>query len=339
MKKIVIGNFKIIQNVYIKFLRQNMRYLYSFLCLFFLIYSFFIESKIRLLTFHYNLPQCIEMQHKTLQKFLKEKDDYELIVFNDSSDEKIKKEIIDICSKLNILCVNFPQHLHEEWPLSRRISKNSPYNTLKSTDGSVRHCHVARYAMEHFGSNHDDIVGVLDGDMFIVKPFSIREKMKDYDIVASRQTDYFQRGYEYAWIALCFFKPFNLPNKHDFHFDFVVHNYCKDPILGDGNWFIHLDSGAQTYFYMKDNPSVNYKLLEKTQIHDLILKDPKDLKELGFDPLEISFLKSIKDTRGDQFVSTEFHFNRSFFHIGRSRTMSFDQAIVYDQFFETLLHA
>ena len=297
-----------------------------------------VKSKIRLLTFHYNLPKFIEIQHNTFQKFLKEKDDYELIVFNDAKDEIIKKEIIDTCKRLKIQCINFPQTLHEEWPLSRKIANNNPYTTLKSTDGSVRRCHAARYALEHFGSNHDDIVAVLDGDMFLIKPFSIRETIENYDIFASCQTDYFQRGYEYAWIALCFFKPFNLPNKNDFHFDFVVHNYYKDPFLGEGNWFIHLDSGAQTYFYLKDNPSVNYKLLQKTQIHTLVSKNTQELEQLNFNPLEISFIENIKNCRGDEFVSTEFHFNNAFLHIGRSRNMSFDETVTYEKFFENILN-
>ena len=277
-------------------------------------------SKIRLLTFHYNRPELIEIQHQTFEKFLKEKDDYELIVFNDAVNENIKKEIRETCNRLGIQCVDFPQHLHDEWPLSRQmctgVDKKFPW--LNNKNGSVRHCHVARYALENFGINHDDIVGVIDGDMFLIRPCSIREIMDTYDIIGSRQTDYYQKGYEYAWLALCFFKPYNLPNKHDFHFDLVLHRYNMDPQNGWGTWYLHLDSGAQTYFYLKNNPLVKYKLFKKTPIHDFTKKGNSELEPLHFNKAEITFLENMKDYRGGEFVCTEFHLNNNFLHMSAS---------------------
>ena len=60
-----------------------------------------------------NNPIFIEIQYKTLKKYLK--NDYEYIVFNDAKpypdltngdDANIRKEIEELCKKLDIKCIN-----------------------------------------------------------------------------------------------------------------------------------------------------------------------------------------------------------------------------------------
>jgi diphthamide synthase (EF-2-diphthine--ammonia ligase) len=75
-----------------------------------------LHAKVRILTFHYNQADFIEMQYKTLSKFLK--DDFELIVFNDARTEKNKKWIERVCDQYQIKCVRYEPQWHLTNPLN-----------------------------------------------------------------------------------------------------------------------------------------------------------------------------------------------------------------------------
>jgi hypothetical protein len=221
-----------------------------------------IYTKIRILTFHYNRPEFIEIQHKTFQKFLKEKDDYELIVFNDAKDENKQKEIRSMCSLYNIKCIDFPQELHKNNLVLKNLLSFIEENNkclhkekinnyghaleLLEDNGSIRHCNVAQYALSNFAYDHDDIIGVIDGDMFLAKPFSIRETLQEYDVVGANfyPPEMSPYGIAYNWIALSFFRVSSLPNKHTFNLS-AAFTEIK-------NQYILLDSGGNTYnFFLK----------------------------------------------------------------------------------------
>lgn len=74
------------------------------LILFFLIVK--ASAQILLFTFAYNLTDFIEIQYKTFRKFLK--DDYELIVINDADNPEMVDQILDICNKYDLRCINIP---------------------------------------------------------------------------------------------------------------------------------------------------------------------------------------------------------------------------------------
>lgn len=96
-----------------------MRYLFLCLCL-----ALPLTAKIRFLSFHYNESECIELQEKMFQKFIR--DDYELILLNDTS--------------------------------------------------------VAE-ALERFGYGHDDLIAVVRGDFFPIRPVYFRELFKEDQIL------------------------------------------------------------------------------------------------------------------------------------------------------------
>src|SRR5579871_2156570 len=127
--------------------------------------SLHIYSRIRILTFHYNRPDFLEMQCRLLNKFLKEKDDYELIVFSDATNELIKKEIESVCAKYGATCINFPQELHYYGSLFDKVAQvYSPHLTPEELVGmcpGLKHCQIVQYALENFGYDHDDIVGII----------------------------------------------------------------------------------------------------------------------------------------------------------------------------------
>ena len=61
-----------------------------------------LQARVRILTFHCNMPQFIELQKKTLDKFLQNK--YELVVCNDARAPEDKCAIQNTCRQLGIRC-------------------------------------------------------------------------------------------------------------------------------------------------------------------------------------------------------------------------------------------
>ena len=68
-----------------------------------------------------NNPIFIELMYNSIKKFLKTEQDYELIIFNDAKtwtditnfgDVTMKQQIVDMCKKLNIPCINIPNSHH-----------------------------------------------------------------------------------------------------------------------------------------------------------------------------------------------------------------------------------
>lgn len=264
-----------------------------------------IDSKIRLMTFHYNRPDFLELQCKCLNKFLKEKNDYELIVFNDAVDPRLRDQITRISKAYGAQCIIYPQELHDTGPLIEKIEK---WGYGKS--GSVRHCQLVQYALDRFGYSHDDIVGIFEGDIFLTREFSLREALKNNNVIGAVQTDRDGIGIEYMWIGLCFFNIKNLPNKETLSFDLHFHN---DRIF--------LDSGGSSYYYLKNNPEVSVKKYYRLPIASLPRNDKAQLESMGFFPKEVSFLQNMADyVAENRFVSVEYHIDNHFIHFSWSRS-------------------
>jgi hypothetical protein len=292
-----------------------------------------INGKIRLFTFHYNRADFVELQHRCLNKFLKEKNDYELIVLNDATDPKYKQQIEQTCQKLKITCINFPQELHLTGALVDYLinTSNGSSKWLSTSQGSVRHCQLAQYALDNFGYNHDDIVGIMDGDLFLIKEFSLREYLSNYDFIGAVQTDREAKGIEYIWIGAAFFNVKKLPNIKTLSFDLTFVNET---------W---LDSGGRTYYYLKNNPDIRIKKYYRQPITDLPRNDKQKLKKLGFSQKEIRFFKRSLDCSFDStpFLTTEFHIDNHFLHYAnsRSKNKSYQKAKtkLFNDFFNDIL--
>lgn len=232
-------------------------------------------AKIRILTFHCNQADFIEMQYKTLKKFLQE--DFELIVFNDGKTEKNEKWIQDVCNEYQIPCVRFKQEWHLSDPLNiylkKRLEEPSTigywgWNASTTIEElgqhpSVRHCHVIQYALDHYGYDHDDIVVLMDGDNFLIRPLSIRRLLSDNDIVGFNQradNGAFQRsqwnpivpkGMEMFWVVFIAFNPSKLPHVRElqFHVDVI----SGHPILPHNTIS---DTGAAMFKYLWKYPEL-----------------------------------------------------------------------------------
>lgn len=267
------------------------------------------SAKVRLITFHFNKPNFLEWQIKSIQKYLL--DDYELIVINDAIQPDLQAAIETTCATYAIPCVRFEQEWHKDDPLTQRVydwlqgEAEGSYSSLypKSSYSlvenfpSIRHAHLLRFAMEHFGYDHDDIVVILDGDLFFLRPTSIRAMMENYDLVGSDRSVPDSRYISVPFVAM---DMRTLPNKRDFTFDLdLLHHQ-----LGD--------TGSHIHYYLIDNPDVRLHIFPyySKRIHNL---PTQDLASYGFTPKQIDLMDSIFDT-----TNAEFHIDFHFFHYGAS---------------------
>lgn len=265
-------------------------------------FSFQLTAKIRFLTFHCNNPDFIEMQDRTLKKFMQES--YELIVFNDASSHEMEREIRSICEQLGILCVRFEQQLHLNDPLNQYLQdllnqdgvhSHLSFDEKISEQPSVRHCHVIQFALDHYGYDHDDLVVIMDGDIFPIRPIPIREWMNDcqmlgpYKYIAEQNVAYF-------WVPFIVIDMPKMPDKEDlkFHVD-LIDDYI-------------FDTGAHTYYYLKKNSIMTKKYPWKgsTSLHN---KSYEEVLSYGFTKAEAKFIKELPWP-----FCVEFHIEQHFLH-------------------------
>ncbi len=277
--------------------------------------SFFhmdLSAKIRLLTFHFNKPDYIELQYHTFKKFMK--DDYELIVFNDAIKPYYEIQIKQMCEKYGIRCVRYPQKWHKNEALNEQvlhwladpkiyshIGFGVPDNILSiAQQPSIRHCHVIQYAMDQFGYNHDDIVAIVDGDVFPIRPVSLREYLKDYDIVGIQKL-ISTENVDYLWVPFIAFDVRRLPDKDDlkFHVDIIENKLY--------------DTGAHTYHYLRNHPEVRVRKILGYSSTSFYSMPPEEIEKFGFKPHEIEFIKTLPWPQ-----CVEIHMDQHFLHFGAS---------------------
>jgi hypothetical protein len=93
------------------------------------------------------------------------------------------------------------------------------------------------------GFDHDGIVMIIDADMFLIKPFSIIEYLKDYQLAGVPQK---REHIDYIWNGLVFFNMNTLPDKRFINFN------CKK-VEG-----VAVDVGGGLYHYFKDHPQLKF---------------------------------------------------------------------------------
>lgn len=268
------------------------------------------QAEVLIFSYAYNRPDFIEIQYKTLQKFFL--DDYRLIVFNDAPGEDMAQKIFNVCAHYNIQCIRIPQEIHTQPYLPRLPRENCQHPTC-------RNCNVVQYSLNNVGFDHDDIVMLLDSDMFLIKPFSVREFLNGYDLGGFKP---FWAEFEYLWIGLVFLDMKTLPNKRTLTFN------CGEI---DG---IPVDAGGHSHFYLKNNPEANLHVLDHFYSEDLHCASCKHtdqpvcthntemLRSVGLDTDFIDFIQAAN--------RVEFYHHASFLHY-RSGTNWNHQSAHYHQ--------
>lgn len=200
-------------------------------------------AKVLIITHSYNRPDFIEIQQKTFKKFLK--DEYIFVVFNDARDLKNWQFINTTCKKLKLRCVSIPQKIHDMPYLNRYPGENYQ-------NPCCRCANVVQFSLDNLGFNWQDYVMIIDSDMFLIKPFSVKEFMQDSLIAGVPQT---RGGIDYLWNGLLLFDMFKLPNKRKINFN------CGK-VNGES-----CDVGGYTYYYFNDNETIIPKYINHVHIN------------------------------------------------------------------------
>jgi hypothetical protein len=156
-----------------------------------------------------NNPVFIEIQYHTLKKYFQ--GDYDFIVFNDAkafpdftngNDITIKSQIQDICSKLNITCIDIPNEKHK-----------------KCFDAAERCADSMNFILSYQKSNPDKYL-LLDSDMFLVDNFDIN-KYSTFDCAIVLQSRN-QHKINYFWNGIYYFNMIKMKN-----IDLLKWDCCK----------------------------------------------------------------------------------------------------------------
>jgi len=242
-----------------------------------------VQAKVLVMSYHYNRPDFIEIQHKTFEKFLE--DDYEFVVFNDAKTPHLEQAIVHMCKKYNIKCIRINPEIHNHPYLQRWPGEgyNSP---------SVRCSNGVQYSLDTLAFDHQGLAVVMDSDMFLIRPFSIEKYMKNTDLAGVPQG----RGnahnrIRYVWIGLVFLNMNTLPERRTINFN------CGRV---DG---IPVDAGGCTHHYLKNHPEIKVKNIGILHNQNTLCQEcrvsgkyrcthnNKKLERLGFNKNEIDFLQ------------------------------------------------
>lgn len=295
------------------------------ICMIFLSNSSLI-AKVRILTFHYNKPEFIELQYLAFKKF--SRDDFEMIVFNDASNMIHEKNIKNMCDRYQIKCVRFEQAWHKNDPLNNYVREclNNPscYSHLNfgddvSAQASVRHCHVIQYALDHYGYKHDDAVVILDGDCFPIRELSIRDWLQSSDITAIQKL-ISEDNIDYLWVVFIAFNPSRLPDLDQlkFHVD-VINNKLHD-------------SGAHSYYYLQDHPNLKVRKYLSDRSTGFCHWKDSQIKSFGFTDHEMWLIRSLPWPQ-----SVRFDMNKHFMHFGDS-SFELEGALTKQEYVTQFMH-
>ncbi len=197
-----------------------------------------IYPKVLIFTYAFNRPDFIEIQHKTFEHFIE--DEYEFVVFSDARTAGDANAIKNTCDRLGIKHVRIPQNIHSKPYLERWPGEN--YHAP-----AVRNVNAVMYSLNTLGFDHDDILVLLDSDVFFLKKICIRDLLKDYNIVAQR----IGSGYIiYPWHGLIFMDMKTLPDIRSLNFNCGRVN--DKPV----------DAGGQSYYYLHAHPEVTVRYLQ-----------------------------------------------------------------------------
>jgi hypothetical protein len=146
------------------------------------------------------------------------------------------------------------------------------------------------YSLNEVGFKHDDIVALFDSDLFLVKEFSLRDYLTNYDIAGIKQ------GIGYLWIGLTFLDMRTMPNKETINFN------CGR--VND----VPVDAGGHTYCYLHDNPEVRARYFAQCIIRSDI-QDERLLAKYGFNRKDVRFIMACPNG-----INIEYMLDNHFLH-------------------------
>lgn len=164
--------------------------------------------KIKILIFTFNRPDILSKQINSLKKYLK--NEHEIIIVHDSRDNEFVHEFEELCSSLNL------QYYH--------------HPSFVGKTPSEYHSESIQWAYDNLISE-DDVIFLLDHDMFLIEELNIVDYLKDYDIVGCKQN---RKNINYIWPGLMIFKYKSIKD--------IIFNFHPCSVSGQ-----FLDTGGGTY--------------------------------------------------------------------------------------------
>ena len=151
------------------------------------------------------IVSVFELMYNSIKKFFKSEKEYEIIIFNDAKtwpditnfeDVTMKQQIINMCKKLSIPCINIPNAHHISQPCA-----------------SVRHSDSVNFITK-FMLKYPDTYFMLDLDMFFVDYFDIKEFEKYYFCYINQSRNIRNTVINYPWPNFFYLNINEIPNKH-----------------------------------------------------------------------------------------------------------------------------
>lgn len=249
---------KILEKFHLSLLRGKVTFLL-------ILFSATSHAKVLIFTYAYNRPDFIALQHTTFNCFMK--DDFELIVFNDAINTYNSKSIKKVCKACNLTCIDIPQEIHQRSYLHRpNTGSFAPFD-----QPSVRNSNVVQYSLDMYGFEHDDIIMLVDSDIFLVKEFSIRQFMEGYHLTGFLKnccSDTFTAQHRtkkphlnHIWIGLVGINMKTAPQKEVINFNC---GFLKNK---------KLDAGGYTNYYLMNTKGLAVKPIERTCLRELICEN------------------------------------------------------------------
>ena len=239
----------------------------------------------KVLTPSVNNPIFIEIQYKTLKKYMM--CDYEFIVFNDAKefsdftnggDVTVSKEIENTCKRLGIVCIKIDNNKHSNM-----------------SDAAIR-CADSYNSILEFQKENKDKYLVLDSDMFLIDYFNPESYYEDFSsavVLQSRDKNSDNESYfglynnqiyctdsicNYIWNGIFYFDMNKITNQNMLNWDCIgavdvggamchwLNTQVNEPL----HYIQHLSSCSWDLSEIPDNLKNDDKLVE------FLLNDPRN---------------------------------------------------------------
>jgi hypothetical protein len=217
--------------------------------------SFLIaDEKLLIISHHFAQPIFVEMQVKSFKKFIQ--DEYEFVVFNDANTAEIAQEIDVFCRINNIRCIRVEQSIHDRPYLPRFPGEDNNHPCIRCAN-------VVQYSLDVLGFEHEGPVVIIDSDMFLIKPISFLNYLKDYALVAvpqSRSCYGEDPVVNYIWNGIVMFNMPCLPERRAINFN------CGqvEGVATDVGGYMH-------YYLLKYKDSLSIRYIESEPFYDSVI--------------------------------------------------------------------
>src|SRR3990167_3016134 len=155
-----------------------------------LVYSICNCQNVLVFLFGHTEGNLLELQCKTLSKFLQ--NDHEIFVFNDAAHSDQRLLINNLCKDLNIKNVDIPDEIYELPYLPKLDSfKNSNESLwdheLRLSHSSIKSIKRIQFALDKFGFNHNGPILILDSKLFLIRSINLNDLLAKYDLLLTHQ--------------------------------------------------------------------------------------------------------------------------------------------------------